>query len=432
MFAFITKLKLKLLLSVFAMCIALASLLYTSNLVRHLQERERTSVTIWAAAIEQVALAAAQNPYEADFRMIADRLDPADPMTPQHRAALAWGSRLPLGDHIDFIFDIISEYSPDVPAAIVDAEGNPIRWQHLGVPEEGELTSEDSLEIMRRIAQMNRNYDPITIEVRQDSLTPALIQRVHYGESSIIRDLRIYPYLQLAFVALFIGLGYLGFSYARRSEQSNLWVGMAREAAHQLGTPISSLMGWIEVMRTNPKADHDTLNEVDADVQRLSLVTNRFNDIGSVPKLEVQPLAPVLDATANYMRKRLPRRGMTLTVDVSTELQAPINADLFAWVVENLLKNAMDAIENENGRIRINSGIEKGHVYIDISDNGKGIDRSDWSSIFKPGYSTKKRGWGLGLSLAKRIVVDYHGGVLTLTHSVVGQGSRFRILLPQP
>lgn len=430
MFAFIAKRKLKLLLSVFAMCIALASLLYTSNLVRHLQERERTSVTIWASAIEQVTLAAAQNPYEDDFRVIADKLDPDDPMTQRHRAALAWGSRLPHGDHIDFFFDIISD-PPDVPAAIVDEAGNPIRWQHLGIPEDGELTPEDSLEIMRRIAQMDRNVVPITIEFPQDSLTPALIQRVHYGESSIIRDLRIYPYLQLTFVALFIAFGYLGFSYARRSEQSNLWVGMAREAAHQLGTPISSLMGWIEVMRTNPKADHDTLKEVDADVQRLGLVANRFNDIGSVPKLEAQPLAPVVDATANYIRRRFPRRGMALTVDVPAELQASINVELFAWVIENLLKNAMDAIENDTGRIQINSGKEKGRVYIDVSDNGKGIDRSDWSTIFKPGYSTKTRGWGLGLSLAKRIVVDYHGGMLTLTHSVVGQGSTFRILLPQ-
>ncbi len=426
MFAFIAKRKLKLLLSVFAMCIALASLLYTSNLVRHLQERERTSVTIWAAAIEQVALAATQNPYAADFRVIADKLDPNDPMTQQHRTALAWASRLPPGDHNDFIFNIIYEYPPDVPAAIVDEAGNPIAWQHLGIPEDGELTPEDSLEIMQRIARMDQNFDPIMME-----LTPALIQRVHYGESSIIRDLRIYPYLQLTFVALFIAFGYLGFSYARRSEQSNLWVGMAREAAHQLGTPISSLMGWIEVMRTNPEADHDTLKEVDADVQRLGLVANRFNDIGSVPKLEFQALAPVVDATANYIRRRFPRRGMALTVDVPEELQAPINAELFAWVVENLLKNAMDAIENEKGRIQINSGREKDRVYIDVSDNGKGIDRGDWSTIFKPGYSTKTRGWGLGLSLAKRIVVDYHGGMLTLTHSVVGQGSTFRILLPQ-
>lgn len=430
--AFIPKLKLKLLLSIFAMSIALASLLYTNHLVRHLQEREHTSVAIWAAAIEQVALAAAQNPYEGEFRVIADKLDPADPVTQRHRAALAWAGRLPLGDHIDFIFDIISEYSPDVPAAIVDEAGNPIRWQHLGVPEEGELTSEDSLEIAQRIARMDRNFDPIIIEVQQDSLMPALIQQVHYGESSIIRELRIYPYLQLTFVALFIAFGYFGFSYARRSEQSNLWVGMAREAAHQLGTPISSLMGWIEVMRSNPEADQDTLREVDADLERLELIANRFNDIGSVPKLETLALAPVVDETANYIRRRFPRRGMTLTVEVPVELQAPVNAELFAWVVENLLKNAMDAIENERGRIQIKAGTVKGRVYIDVSDNGKGIERRDWSSIFKPGYSTKMRGWGLGLSLSKRIIADYHGGMLSLMYSTVGQGSTFRILLSQP
>ena len=258
-----------------------------------------------------------------------------------------------------------------------------------------------------------------------------MTQRVHYDESVIIRDLRVYPYLQLTFVALFIGIGYLGFSYARRSEQSNLWVGMAREAAHQLGTPISSLMGWLEVMRTSPNADHEVLKEVDEDVQRLGLIANRFNDIGSMPKLEDQELFPVIEATADYIRRRLPRRGAALTVSVSKELDAPINAELFAWVIENLLKNALDAIENKQAHVEITAGSERNRVYIDIRDNGKGIDRREWSNIFKPGYSTKTRGWGLGLSLAKRIVVDYHGGSLALLKSVVGQGSTFRIVLPR-
>ncbi|MCY4673657.1 MAG: ATP-binding protein [Bacteroidetes bacterium] len=428
--AFITTPKLKLVLIIFAMGIALASLLYTRNLVRHLQERERTSVTIWAGAIEQMARAAAENPYEQDFRAMAESLDPADPNAQRYRVALAWARRLPLGDHIDFIFNIISEHSPDVPAAIVDDDGIPIRWQHLGVPESIDLTPQDSLQIAQSIARMDRKFDPIIIEFLSDSLPAPLIQRVHYDESAIIRDLRVYPYLQLAFVALFIGIGYLGFSYARRSEQSNLWVGMAREAAHQLGTPISSLMGWLEVMRTGPKSDHDVLKEVDEDIQRLSLIANRFNDIGSMPKLDNQEVLPVIEATADYIRRRLPRRGATLTVNVLEELEAPINAELFAWVIENLLKNALDAIENTQANIEITAGAEQNRVYIDISDNGKGIDRREWSNIFKPGYSTKTRGWGLGLSLAKRIVVDYHGGSLTLLRSVVGQGSTFRILLP--
>ena len=428
--AFITTPKLKLVLIVFAVSIASASLLYTSNLVRHLQERERTSMTIWAGAIEQVAGATAQNPYEQDFRAMAENLDPTDPNSQRYRLALAWAGRLPQGDHIDFMFNIISEHSPDVPAAIVDDEGNPIRWQYLGVPDSIDLSPQDSLLIARSIARMDRKFDPILIEFQSDPLTAPLVQRVHYDESVIIRDLRVYPYLQLTFVALFIGIGYLGFSYARRSEQSNLWVGMAREAAHQLGTPISSLMGWLEVMRTSPKADHDVLKEVDEDVLRLSLIANRFNDIGSMPKLEDQELFPVIETTADYIRRRLPRRGAALTVSVSKELEAPINAELFAWVIENLLKNALDAIENRQAHVEITAGADRNRVYIDISDNGKGIDRREWSNIFKPGYSTKTRGWGLGLSLAKRIVVDYHGGSLTLLKSVVGQGSTFRIVLP--
>lgn len=421
---FITTPKLKIVLIVLAMGIASASLLYTSYLVGHLQERERTSVTIWAGAIEQVARATAENPYEQDFRAMAETLNPADPNTQRNRAALAWASRLPLGDHIDFIFNIISEHSPDVPAAIVDADGIPIKWQNLGVSESADLTPQDSLQIARSIARMDRKFDPVLIEVASDS------QTVHYDESAIIRYLRVYPYVQLTFVALFIGIGYLGFSYARRSEQSNLWVGMAREAAHQLGTPISSLMGWLEVMRSGPNADHEVLNEVDEDVQRLSLIANRFNDIGSMPRLENQELFPVIEETADYIRRRLPRRGAALTVNVLNELEAPINAELFAWVIENLLKNALDATENRQAHVEISAGTERNGVYIDISDNGKGIDRREWSNIFKPGYSTKTRGWGLGLSLAKRIVVDYHGGSLILLKSVVGQGSTFRIVLP--
>jgi hypothetical protein len=412
------------------MGIASASLLYTRYLVRHMQERERTSVTIWAGAIEQVARAAVNNPYEQDFRSMAESMDPTDPNTQRNREALAWASRLPLGDHIDFIFNIISEHPPGVPAAIVDDKGIPIRWQYLGVPDSVDLTPQDSLQIARSITRMDQKFDPILIEVPLDSLAAPLVQWVHYDESTIIRYLRVYPYLQLTFVALFIGIGYLGFSYARRSEQSNLWVGMAREAAHQLGTPISSLMGWLEVMRTGPTADHEVLKEVDEDVQRLSLIANRFNDIGSMPKLENQQLFPVIEATADYIRRRLPRRGATLRVNVLKELEAPINAELFAWVIENLLKNALDAIEKRQAHVEITAGAERNRVYIDISDNGKGIDRREWSNIFKPGYSTKTRGWGLGLSLAKRIVVDYHGGSLTLLKSVVGQGSTFRIVLP--
>ncbi|MCY4170217.1 MAG: ATP-binding protein [Bacteroidetes bacterium] len=424
------KLRPKLLLSVFAVSIALASLLYTSNLVRHLQERERTAVTIWAAAIEQVAHATRPNPYQSDLRAISDGLDSSDPMTPRYRAALGWAADVPMGDQMDFIFDVMTKHSPDVPAAIVDEQGHPVRWQHIGVSEEGQLSSEDSLTVRDRIAEMDRNYDPIRIEIAQDSLTPALIQRVHYGESSVIRDLRIYPYLQLTFVALFIGFGYLGFSYARRSEQSNLWVGMAREAAHQLGTPISSLMGWVEVMRGSSNTDQDILKEMDADLKRLELITQRFNDIGSQPKLINQSIAPIIDATANYVRRRFPRRGMSLDVEVSHELISPVNSELFAWVIENLLKNAMDAIESEEGRIQIKASTDRNRVYIDVIDNGKGVDRRDWSNIFKPGFSTKTRGWGLGLSLAKRIIEDYHGGDLTLIQSTIGKGSTFRILLP--
>ncbi|MDX1741405.1 MAG: HAMP domain-containing sensor histidine kinase, partial [Rhodothermales bacterium] len=262
-----------------------------------------------------------------------------------------------------------------------------------------------------------------------------LAQQVHYGESHMVRELRLYPYAQLLFVGLFILVGYLGFSYVRRSEQSSLWVGMAKEAAHQLGTPISSLMGWIEILRSDEiGADQraDAVDEVENDVERLKRVASRFSDIGSMPKLEVQSLDLVVANTVDYIRRRLPQHGraVNLRVEVEPDLNVPLNSELFEWVVENLLKNALDSMEGGEGEIVIRALRQDKHVLVDIEDSGKGIDRREWKNIFRPGYSTKKRGWGLGLSLAKRIVEDYHGGELGLLHSRLGQGSTFRISVP--
>jgi hypothetical protein len=235
-------------------------------------------------------------------------------------------------------------------------------------------------------------------------------------------------------VGLFIGVGYVGFSYVRRSEQSNLWVGMAREAAHQLGTPISSLMGWVEVLRMPNLSDEqrsEAVDEIENDIDRLQRVANRFSDIGSMPKLEQQRLAPIVEQTATYIRRRIPQRRdqITLTAEVPNDLEAPVNEELFAWVVENLLKNALDAIDGA-GRIALTAGTDATGVWIEVEDTGAGIERSQWKNVFRPGYSTKKRGWGLGLSLARRVIEDYHGGSLRLADSTVGEGSTFRIDLP--
>ncbi|MDX1739990.1 MAG: HAMP domain-containing sensor histidine kinase, partial [Rhodothermales bacterium] len=288
----------------------------------------------------------------------------------------------------------------------------------------------------RRIEQMDARYPPIPIEITFPGMPDVgLTQQVHYGESHMVRELRWYPYAQLLFVGLFILVGYLGFSYVRRSEQSSLWVGMAKEAAHQLGTPISSLMGWIEIIRSSdidPERRAEAVDEVEKDVDRLKRVASRFSDIGSMPKLEAQSLERTVANTVDYIRRRLPQHGraIVLRVDVESDLVVPLNTELFEWVIENLLKNALDAMEGGEGEIVVRGWRQNGKAFVDVEDSGKGIDRREWKNIFRPGFSTKKRGWGLGLSLAKRIVEDYHGGELILLQSRPGHGSIFRISVP--
>ncbi|MCH8960398.1 MAG: HAMP domain-containing histidine kinase [Bacteroidetes bacterium] len=436
---------LKLGLIVFAVLIAVVSLAYTNQLVHRLRERESAGMQIWAGASEQIAIIP-DNPHEEGFRRLAgflrqlqaverggSALLPTDGELEAYQEAVAWVYTMPPGDQINFFLEIISRYYNDIPAIITDSLRRPLAWRNISVPDSLPVSSEDTLWVVRRAKQMAEVYAPIPIELEYSQ--GKLKQFVYYDESALVKELRVYPYLQLLFVGLFVLVGYLGFSYVRRSEQSSLWVGMAREAAHQLGTPISSLMGWLELLRQPDMATEardEALVEVEKDIERLSRVTHRFNDIGSMPRLEAMPLAPFISNTADYIRRRFPQKGqhVSLRVEVPDGLQAPLNAELFEWVIENLLKNALDAIEKPEGLITISAHQENGRIFIDVSDNGKGIDRRQWKNVFRPGYSTKKRGWGLGLSLAKRIVEDYHGGSLTLAQSKVGQGSTFRIELP--
>lgn len=435
---------LKLGLIVFAVLIALASLAYTRNLVQRLRAREQATIRIWAGANEQLVRAPSFNPYLTEFadldRFLA-RLRPAgipnleEEQVAAWREAVAWAQTMPPADQINFITNEILIPNPfGIPAIVTEDSvvGRPAIWRNVPVPDSG-LTQRDTLELIRRARAMDEVYPPIPIEL--DYGAQQLRQYVHYDESVLIRELRIYPYIQLLFVSLFILVGYLGFSYVRRSEQSSLWVGMAREAAHQLGTPISSLMGWLELLRLPglpATQEHEALDEVEDDIARLRRVANRFSDIGSMPKLDVQALAPVVEATADYIRRRIPQQSkrVALDVEVPRDLYAPLNAELFEWVIENLLKNALDAIETDEGRIDITASRNGGEILIDVRDTGKGIDRRQWKNVFRPGYSTKKRGWGLGLSLAKRIIEDYHGGSLGLAQSKPGHGTTFRITLP--
>ncbi len=440
---------LKLGLIVFAVILAVASLLYTNNLVDRLRERERALMQLWAKASEQVTQAPAENPYTEEFdlldRILRDwrstdmqsgsRMLLPVGQTDSLRRAVSWAQSMPPGDQLDFILNEILEPNPfNIPAILTDSTGQtPLLWRNVPVPDTLRvLSSEDSLRLVRRAESMAASYEPIPIEL---SDSPRLTQYVHYDESALIRELRIYPYVQLFFVALFVLIGYVGFSYVRRSEQSSLWVGMAKEAAHQLGTPLSSLMGWTELLRSedlDTKQRDEALDEIENDIARLKRITARFSDIGSQPRLAERDITPLIEDAVDYIRRRIPQQRGRVAVETSLaeELRSPINEDLFEWVIENLLKNALDAIDHEDGRIVVRAFSSDEHVHIEVEDNGKGIERREWSNVFRPGYSTKRHGWGLGLSLARRIIEDYHGGSLQVASSTVGEGTTFRIELP--
>ena len=454
--------RLKLGLIVFAVGIAVASLWYTQRFVDRLQEREQAVIQLWADALEQVVQTQqAANPYRQEFRRLdsflqtLERGPAADTLSGDRiaafRDAVGWAQAMPPTREFNFILNEILEPNQfEVPAIITDStRRRPISWQNVGVPDTvGALSARDSAEAMARLQgeldEMKSAFDPIPIQIDVSGVPGGaassgtggrLTQYVFYDESALITELRVFPWVQLVFVGLFVMVGYFGFSYIRRSEQSSLWMGMAREAAHQLGTPLSSLMGWIEMLRTpdlDPEHRERALTEIENDVERLQRVADRFSDIGSQPKLERCDLVPIVEQTARYLRRRIPQQGQSieLTVDLPDRLDARANEELFAWVLENLLKNALDAIEDDEGAITVTGRAVDGDIRIDVQDTGQGIDRQQWKNIFRPGYSTKQRGWGLGLSLARRVVESYHGGSLTLVSSTVGEGSTFRIQIP--
>jgi signal transduction histidine kinase len=329
---------------------------------------------------------------------------------------------------LDFVFgEIIEPQRFSVPAILTDSA-----MTFVSSARNVRVDSSQGIEalqeaLLERAAEMNENHEPIRIE-----FAPGQTQLVHYGESDLAQLIRAFPAVQLAVVGLFVLVGYFGFSYVRRSEQSMLWVGMAKEAAHQLGTPLSSMIGWIELLRLEGAAPPEAVaDELEEDVVRLKRVADRFEKIGSRPALEPTPLAPLLQEAGDYMRRRLPRSGetVTLTVDVEQGLAALLNPELFEWVVENLLKNALDAMEGKGGRIALRARSEGPLAVVEVEDTGKGMDRATARHVFRPGFSTKRRGWGLGLSLSRRIVEAYHGGKLEVAASRPGVGTTFRISL---
>ncbi len=329
---------------------------------------------------------------------------------------------------ISFIFNEIVTVI-DFPAMLTDADMTPSTIRNIKVDSsKGEAYIKAFLEKKR--LELDAQYEPVAVKL--DTL---VLQYVHYGDSELVTMLRIAPILSSIAAGVFILIAYFSFSVIRRNEQSNLWVALSKETAHQLGTPISSLMGWIELLKTasdNPEKQAQIIFEMQTDLKRLQRVATRFSKIGSKVSLKAENIGEVVASMFNYYRSRLPQMGknIVLTLNDAPDILAPINRELFEWVIENITKNGIDAIQGKTGEICATLFTDGNFVVIDISDTGKGIEGKNKKEIFKAGFTTKSRGWGLGLSLAKRIIEDYHKGKLILKHSEVGKGTTFRIKLP--
>lgn len=281
----------------------------------------------------------------------------------------------------------------------------------------------DSLFVHQRIEEMAAQNSPIEINLGDNNR-----QYIFYSESFLLTQLKYYPYVMFGVIGLFLLVSYTLFSTARKSEQNQVWVGMAKETAHQLGTPLSSLIAWIEVLRMKG-VDETTLKELKNDVNRLETITERFSKIGSMPVLERHDMTQVMERCLEYLRNRTSRNvTFTLQPNGPGPFMAAVNVPLFDWVVENICKNAVDAMDG-TGAIRIELTDQVQYVYIDISDTGKGIPKSKYKTVFEPGFTTKQRGWGLGLSLVKRIIENYHDGKVFVKSSEVQKGTTFRIVL---
>jgi anti-sigma regulatory factor (Ser/Thr protein kinase) len=272
------------------------------------------------------------------------------------------------------------------------------------------------------IAEMEYVNTPIEIELEEGEK-----QYIFYQESFLLTQLKYYPYIQLGVFGIFLLIAYSLFSTARRSEQNQVWVGMAKETAHQLGTPLSSLIAWVELLKLQG-VEEEVTSEIEKDLRRLETITERFSKIGSVPELENADLVKVLQNSISYLQLRVSSK-VTISLNSATpEIIAPLNIPLFEWVIENICKNAIDAMTGI-GSINLNVSEHNQKIYLDITDTGKGIPKGQIKTVFKPGYTTKKRGWGLGLTLVKRIIENYHSGKIFIKRSELGKGTTFRIIL---
>lgn len=375
----------KIILVVMAIAIAVASLVVSHSMTRDLEAQERSRMEVWAEAMRS--------------------LNQADGNT-----------------DLNLVLKVINDNNT-IPVIVLDRRGQVTDFRNLSINASSRADSlrrvtEKGLELLA----MNRNIRIFLDERHRDYID------VCYDESLMLKRLSWYPYVQLGVVLLFVVVAIFALLTSKRAEQNKVWVGLSKETAHQLGTPISSLIAWIEILKeTYP--DDTLIPEMDKDVKRLQLIADRFSKIGSVPAPVPTNLLELLGHVVDYMDRRTSKKVMMLTDFPVHQVIVDLNGSLFEWVIENLCKNAVDAMGGEQGIITLKVEESDTWVYLDVSDTGKGIRKRNINNVFRPGFTTKKRGWGLGLSLAKRIVEEYHHGRIYVKESEVGKGTTFRIEL---
>ena len=373
----------KILLVVMAMLIAVASLVVSNILTRDLYEEEHKKMEIWAEAMHTLNT----NDENAGMNLVLT----------------------------------VMEGNTTIPVVVMDQKGEVQVFRNIDIKE---ATHADSL---RRIAQLGREMKQAGRSIRIHFDDDSGYVDVCYNDSLFLKRLAVYPYVQLGVVLLFVVIAIFALLTSKRAEQNKVWVGLSKETAHQLGTPISSLMAWTEMLNETYPGD-ELIPEMSKDVKRLQLIADRFSKIGSLPEPVPVSLNEVMNHVADYMGRRVSNKVQIVRLFPPDDIIVPLNASLFEWVVENLCKNAVDAMEGE-GRITLFSGMEGDLIVVEVADTGKGIKKKDLKNVFRPGFTTKQRGWGLGLSLAKRIVEEYHHGRIYVKSSETGRGTTFRIEL---
>ena len=370
-------------------------LYFSDNMVRDLAAQERERMQIWANATKELA-------------------------------SMSDGSS---NANVDFLFGII-EGNHNIPVLLVDGDGSILLHRNFKLPEPVdslapyEISPGNEAFLEEKLEQLKGSKNHITIEI-DDATT----QELYYEDSTVLKRLAYYPYIQLAVLLIFVVIVYFALISIKKAEQNKVWVGLSKETAHQLGTPISSIMAWIEMLEASG-VDKEIITDMNTDVHRLSVIADRFSKIGSRPEMELNFINEAVDESLHYMRSRISARVKLTVHEAAEDCGVMLCLSLFEWVMENLTKNAVDAMQGEGSlTVTIDTASSDKMVYVDITDTGKGIARKNFKTVFNPGYTTKKRGWGLGLTLVKRIIEEYHGGSIYVKDSEIGRGTTFRLEL---